>query len=241
MQRNLGAKAVKIIRDIEQGSVEWQLLRSGKATASGLKNILTPTFKERTGEMPYTYMMQVLAEMWQGGPLPQEWSSFDVEQGSIIEEKARNMFTMQTGKEVEQVAFIEADDARFGASPDGIIDGKEGVELKAPKLVTHLKYLDRGEVPEEYLCQVHGSLYASGFEKWHFMSFRIGYPPLILTVERDEKIMAAIKSGLDSFFEKLDKTMAKLIKLNGGLPACETRGVAPVPTFVVSSGFDITP
>src|ERR1035437_11084937 len=55
---------MKIIKDIEQGSCDWLLLRAGKVTASGLKNILTPAFKIRTGEMAKTYMMQVLAERW---------------------------------------------------------------------------------------------------------------------------------------------------------------------------------
>ncbi len=231
---------MKIIRGIEQGSVDWLQLRSGKVTASGLKNLLTPNFKIRTGEMPYTYLMQVLAENWQGAPLPQEFSSFDTEQGTISEEKARALFTFTTGLEVEQVAFIEADDCRVGASPDGIVGGDEGLELKAPKLVTHLKYLDRGEVPEEYLCQVHGSLYASGFKRWHFMSFRIGYPPLILTVERDEEIMATIKTALDGFFERLDVAMAKLVKLNGGLPN-QHRGVKPSAQPYYASGIDLIP
>jgi len=233
---------MKIIRDIEQGSADWQILRSGRVTASGLKNILTPSFKVRTGEMPYTYMIQVLAEQWIGGALPQEAGTFDMEQGVMIEEKARSLFSFQTGLEVEKVAFIEADDARFGASPDGIIIGKkEGLELKAPKLVTHLKYLNRGEIPEEYLCQVHGSIYASGFDKWHFMSYRNGFPPLILTVERDEKIMSAIKSALDSFFEQLDAAMTKMIKLNGGLPLQRNRGLKPFPTPNLEPNCDTIP
>jgi hypothetical protein len=233
---------MKIHRDIEQGSLAWEILRSGRATASGLKNILTPSFKIRTGEMPYTYTMQVLAEQWQGGALPQEsFGTFEMEQGVMIEQKARDLFMFETGKEIEKVAFIEADDARFGASPDGLVIGaKEGLELKAPKLITHLKYLDRGEVPEEYLCQVHGSIYASGFDRWHFMSYRHGFPPLILTVERDEKIMAIIKSALESFFEQLDKAMDKLIKLNGGIPIRKSSALKPFPKQPTAS-IDVLP
>ena len=224
---------MKIIKDIEQGSVDWLLLRSGKATASGLKNILTPAMKIRTGEMPKTYMMQVLAEQWIGGPLPQVQGVFDMEQGKVIEGEARDFFTMNTGLAVESVAFIESDDERFGASPDGIIpiaqDTREGLELKAPSIVTHLKYLNEGVVPEEYLCQIHGSLFASGFKRWHFCSYRRNFPPLILTVERDEKIMATIAEALELFFENLDAAMEKLIKLNGGLPRQKHRGIKPLP------------
>lgn len=219
---------MKIIKDIEQGSVEWLVMRSGKVTASGLKNILTPTLKVRTGEMPYTYMMQILAEQWIGGNLPQVQGVWDLEQGQLLESEARPFFTLVTGLEVETAAFIESDDERFGASPDGIIAGKrEGLELKCPHLVTHLKYLDRGELPEEYALQVHGSIYASGFDRWHFCSYRRNFPPLILTIERDEKIMSAIQSALDSFFEQLDAAMDKLIKLNGGLPNQRHRGLKP--------------
>ena len=220
---------MKIITDIEQGSVDWLILRSGKVTASGLKNILTPAMKIRTGEMPRTYMFQVLAEQWIGGPLPQVQGVFDMEQGKIIEGEARDFFTMSTGHEVKSVAFIESDDARFGASPDGIINGCEGLELKAPSLVTHLKYLNDGEVPEEYLCQIHGSIYASGFKRWHFCSYRRNFPALFLTIERDEKIMATIAVALELFFESLDAAMAKLVKLNGGLPNQKHRGIKPLP------------
>jgi hypothetical protein len=221
---------MKIIKDIEQGSCDWLLLRAGKVTASGLKNILTPAFKIRTGEMAKTYMMQVLAERWIGGNLPQISGVFDLEYGKIIEGEARDFFTMNTGLAVESVAFIEADDERFGASPDGIINDCEGLELKAPAIVTHLKYLNEGVVPEEYLCQIHGSLYASGFKRWHFCSYRRNFPPLILTVERDEKIMATIAEALELFFENLDAAMAKLVKLNGGLPNQKHRGIKPLPT-----------
>ncbi len=231
---------MKIITGIAQGSVDWILLRSGKVTASGLKNILTPNFAVRTGEMPHTYMMGVLAEVWIGGPLPQVQGVWDMEQGAILESQARNFFTMTTGLEAQEAAFIQSDDDRFGASPDGIINGCEGLELKCPLTVTHLKYLDRGELPEEYACQVYGSLYASGFNKWHFVSYRSGFPMFHLVVERDEKIMASIKAGLDKFFANFDNAMRKLIKLNGGEPK-RSPLVKPFIAPKLEPSFDVLP
>jgi len=220
---------VKIIKDIEQGSLEWQTIRSGKVTASGMKNILTPAFKPRTGEMPHTYMMQILAEQWIGGALPQVQGVWDMEQGQLLETEARPFFALTTGYNVTTAAFIESDNPLVGASPDGIVNDCEGLELKCPHLVTHLKYLDAGELPDEYVLQVHGSLYVSGFKRWHFMSYRRNFPPLLLVVERDEEIMSKIHEAVTAFLAKLDAAMDKLIDLNGGLPNQKHRGCVPLP------------
>jgi hypothetical protein len=58
----------------------------------------------------------------------------------------------------------------------------------------------------------------TGFKEWIFCSYRRGFPQLLLTVERDEKIQAVLKEALDGFLARFDKAWARLCELNGGEP-----------------------
>lgn len=210
---------MKIHTDCDQHSLEWYQLRAGKITASEAHRLVTPLGKVRAGDGPKTFLLEKLAEKWTGMPLPNEASSFLMEQGQILEEYARPAFELETGLAVKQVAFIETDHGDCGCSPDGIIEGKDiGLEIKCPGIVNHLRYLLDGKLPEDYVLQVQFSLFVTGFSKWMFTSFRRGLAPLILTIEPDDKIQDAITDAVIAFNEQLDSAWDKLCKLNGGPP-----------------------
>ncbi len=224
---------MKIHADIAQNSVDWQILRSGKVTASEMDALVTPLGKVKTGEGPKTYLHKKVAEAWLGGPLP-SLNVFDMEQGQILEEYARPSFTLETGLAVEQVGFISTDDGRAGCSPDGIIGGDTGIEIKCPRIETHIGYLLAGVLPDDYTLQVQGSLYVTGFKSWKFYSYRRKMPTLVLTIEPDAKIQSSIAIALSIFNEQFDEAMSKLEKMNGGLPSRSMKGApaAPKPEYV---------
>ena len=210
------------IHDCEQGTLEWTKLHFGIPTASGLDNLLTPEFELRKGELPKTYVYKKVAEKLQGRPLIDlNASSFMLEQGMIIEEEARPWYALEYDKKVKQVGFITTDDGRFGCSPDGLIaststsptlpcDYDCGLEIKSPAAHTHVKYLVNGALPKEYACQVMGSMFVTGFKKWIFVSYRRGFPALVLEIYRDEKAMSAIASAIDSFHSDFDRAMERI-------------------------------
>lgn len=234
---------MKIHKDIAQGSVEWFNLRAGVVTASAADALVTPLGNVKNGDAAKTLMLKILSENWIGGSLPSFQGSFDTEQGSFLETSARPAFTLETGKVVDEVAFIESDDGRIGCSPDGVlIDELGGLELKCPKLETHIRYVLDGVVPQDYVMQVQFSLYVTQWPVWYFMSFRRNFPPLVVKVEPDEKIQKAIKEALGIFFENYDAAWSKLVKLNGGLPKQQHRGLKPMPQAAYSNpGVDLTP
>lgn len=216
---------MKIHSDIEQGSVDWCILRSGKVTASEMDALISPLGKVRTGDGVSTYLNQKLCEIWTGGPLIALQGVFDVDQGKLLEERARPAFTIHTGIEVQQVSFIETDDGRAGCSPDALIDSKSalgnpfyisGVEIKCPRMDTHVGYLLAGGLPKQYVAQVQSSMFVTGFATWHFFSYHRQLPPLHLVIERDEEYQEALQEALDAFLERLDAAMARLIEMNGG-------------------------
>jgi hypothetical protein len=138
------------------------------------------------------------------------FGSFEMEQGELIEAEARAWLSLQLDKDIEEVGFITTDDGRAGCSPDGIIGGDTGLELKAPQPTNHVKWLLAGTVPEDYLAQIHFGFLVTGFQKWKFMSYRRGFPALLLTVERDEKIQAVLQEALGLFNEKMDAAWKQL-------------------------------
>ena len=123
---------------------------------------------------------------------------------------------MLTNLEIRNVGFIETDDGICGCSPDAIGDDF-GVEIKSPMPTNHVRYLLSGEVPEDYIVQVHFSLFVTGLSHWYFMSYRRLMPPLILRVERDEKIIGLIAEAVALFRAKFETGWSKIIKQNGGI------------------------
>jgi predicted phage-related endonuclease len=210
---------MKIHTSFKQGTPEWNQIRAGKVTASEMHRLVSPLGKVRTGDGPRTYLLEKLSERWLGAPLPKDFSTFEMEQGTLIEEYARPAFELWTGLMVKQVGFIESDDGLCGCSPDGLIEGeKAGLEIKSPQIVNHVRYLLDGCVPEDYILQVQGSLYVTGFDRWLFTSFRRRMPPLVVEVKPDPKIQYAIEEALIRFGGELETEWQKLCDLNGGPP-----------------------
>lgn len=205
------------IHDIEQGSVSWEVLRSQKITASEFDALVSPTGKVRVGDGVRSYLMKKLACLWLGGPLP-SLNFWDASQGAYLEERARPAFTIETGLEVRTVGFITGDNPQIGCSPDGLVGEDCGLELKAPHIETHLRYLLDGILPPDHVAQVQGSIFVTGFSSWYFCSFRRNFPLFVLKVERDDKFQAALKTATDEFLKNLDEAYARLVEMNGGPP-----------------------
>jgi len=200
------------IHDCEQGTLEWSRLHFGIPTASGLDNLLTPEFELRKGETPKTYIYKKVAEKLQGRPLIDLGaSSFMLEQGMIVEEEARPWYALEYEKTIQKVGFITTDDGLFGCSPDGLLFREDcGIEIKSPAAHTHVKYLVNGVLPKEYVTQVYGSMYATGFKRWMFVSYRRGFPALVLEIYRDPEAMDAIARAIESFHSEFGIAMKRI-------------------------------
>lgn len=205
--------------EYQQGSIQWLEARAGIPTASCFKNLITPGFKPRawTTEMPNTYLASLLSEWWSGRPAP-SFNFVEGDLGHILEDEAKPYYTMTTGQEIQNVGFVTTDDGRIGCSPDGLIGEDGGLEVKCPEARTHVKYLLDGEVPDDYLLQVHGSIYVTGRPWWRFLSYRRNYPHLLIQVNRNDTIMEVIDEALQDFLERFERGKERLQELNGGPP-----------------------
>lgn len=203
------------IYNCRQGDEEWIGLRCGMLTASELGKFLKEDGTLRTGDMPHSYLCRKAAEIIRG-KVEMGFTSFVTEQGSILEESAIPWYELEFDCEVRRVGFVESDGPMFGCSPDGLIGDDEGLEIKSPQPTNHVKYLLGGTVPNDYWLQVQGSLLATGRKRWHFVSYNAswaherGLPNLVVTVERDEQIMATLAASISTFAAKLTAAVEQI-------------------------------
>lgn len=232
-----------IHREFEQQSVQWFEIRAGKVTASEMGRLVTDKGAIRKGDGPRTFLLEKLAEKWMDDSLPQFKGSFLMDQGNALEDYARPAFELETGLKVTRVGFIESDDHRCGCSPDAMIGETEGLEIKSPGIVNHLRYMLDGVLPEDFILQVQTSIFVTGFKTWKFCSFRRGCAPLILTIERDEKIQQAIAEAMELFTLNLNDEWKRLCALNGGPPPKRKKFVPMEgkPKFTWEQSEDVIP
>ena len=201
-----------IILELEQRTPEWFLARLGIPTASSFSKLMTASLQPST--QAEVYQNQLVAEWYTGTP-EYTYVNEAMQRGIDLEPTAVEAYEFATDKEVDRVGFIYKDEGGLvGCSPDGLC-GDTGVEIKCPLPSTHVAYLLAGGLPAAYTAQVQGSMYVSGLGKWDFVSYCPGFPPLIITVNRDEKWQDAFGPILDKFVEGMLKKRERIIQICG--------------------------
>ena len=203
-----------IIEDFEQGSPEWFAARVGIPSASVFDKLITSKGALSTSRQKLLYKLageRVLGEKEEG------YTNGAMQRGIELEPEARDLFELITGLEVKEVGLCYYDERKDrSCSPDGIIpishENGQGLEIKCPELATHVEYLIGDKLPTKYFQQVQGSMYISGLEKWHFMSYYPGMKPFHIVVERDEIWIAKLDKALNDFVVELDETHKLLIE-----------------------------
>ena len=193
-----------ITLDCEQGSEEWLAARLGIPTATGFENIVTATGKKSASYIKY--MAELIEESILGGG--DTFKSGFMERGNQLEPQARAAYEFLTGNDVIQVGGVYLnEDREVMVSPDGLIPKlKKGLEIKCPKMSTHIRYLLEGGVPAEYVIQVQANLWVTGYETWDFVSYCPEYQKQTLylfTAARDEKLMKAFDEHIPQFVKTL--------------------------------------
>jgi len=198
--------------DIEQRTAEWDLLRSGKLTASVAKKIVTPTGKASTqykGEIA-----RIIAEM-KGLQLPEFIKpTYWMERGVDLEPEALAWFEVETDLVVHPVGFVSSDNELIGASPDGMIRIRDDeglhdipLELKCPKPSTHIQWFIDGGVPKEHIAQVHFQMALCEAPYAYFCSYNPEVAPLILKVDWSEYTDLMV-NGIAKYTEEFHKSLA---------------------------------
>jgi predicted phage-related endonuclease len=197
---------MKIV-ECQQGTPEWSMARAGIPTASEFNRIITTEGKPSKQKTAYLY--KLAGERITGIP-EESYTNGNMQRGQLLEEEARQHYEFVYGEPVTKVGFCLTDNGLAGCSPDGLVGEKGGLEIKCPTLSTHVGYLLDGKLPTEYVLQVQGNLLVTGREWWGFYSHFPGMKPLILRVERNEELLAKLKTALDEFCAELETIVQKI-------------------------------
>ncbi|HED4408758.1 TPA: YqaJ viral recombinase family protein [Pasteurella multocida] len=193
-----------ITLDCKQGTEEWLVARLGIPTATGIKNIVTPNGQKSSGWV--SYLAELVAESIEG--VTEGFKSQHMERGNELEPLARMAYEFATGNEVTQVGGVYLNDKKeLMISPDGLIPNRQkGLEIKCPKMKTHIKYILEGGVPSEYIIQVQVAMWVTGYKSWDFVSYCPEYKKQTLylhTANRDENLMKAFDEYIPQFLTSL--------------------------------------
>jgi len=163
------------------------------------------------------YKVQLATEAITGKPVLENWSSKWMDEGKRREQESRDYYSFTFRLPVETVGLIYLNSKkRVGASVDGLV-GDDGVlELKNPKLLTHVGYLLDGVLPSTYVAQVQTHLWVTGrawcdFASYHPDSHRLMFR---IRVERDEKYISMLSGETNRFLKEVDETKTRLLALN---------------------------
>lgn len=120
----------------------------------------------------------------------------DMKWGIVSEQMAKNMYALETGNLIEESPFMLHPELRAGASPDGFITerstGLLGVaECKCLRSHNQLyDILKTGNIPEEYMVQIHMEIWISGRDFCDFIAYDSRLPKgleiFVKRVERDD-------------------------------------------------------
>jgi len=203
---------MNIIKDMEQGSEAWKALRLGKVTASRMKDVMSNGRGGALSKASESYMMELIAERLTGESKP-FFENDAMKWGTATEPQARAMFELETGFDVEEVAFIEYDDF-VGVSPDGLVCDRGLIEIKCPTTTTQIKRALSGDYAKDYKDQIQMQLWVSGREYCHFISFdpRLDCPASYLSqiVERDEEYISKMTEKTHAFVKKMNEILDQL-------------------------------
>lgn len=191
----------------KQNSPEWERARLGIPTASAFNRIITT--KGELSAQREKYMYGLIEERITGIS-SDGFANYHTRRGHEFEPEAIAFFQLTTGIKVDKVGFCMLDDKSAGASPDGLVEGDEGLEVKCKTLVVHAKYMEDNKLPTEFIQQVQGSLWVTGRERWHFLSYYPQLKGLHIVVERDEIFIAKMSKAIKIFNEELNETYNRL-------------------------------
>lgn len=194
------------VLDCIQGTEEWHKARCGVPTASEFDKIITS--KGEPSKQRTKYLYQLAGERLAG--VQESYQNGAMQRGTDLEGEARDLYRFITDSEVQEIGFCLSDNGLYGASPDGLVGEKGGLEIKCPALATHIGYLVEGVLPTDYVQQVFGNLLVTGRDWWDFMSYFPGIKPLIVRANRDEVFLKKMQSEIDAFCQDLDKLSKQL-------------------------------
>jgi len=200
--------------NLEQGSDAWKLARLGHVTASNIAEVMSKGKGTAEAIGRYKYKVKLVAERLTGAA-GESYANAAMQWGIEQEQFACIEYEAATNQFVDKVGFVLHPEIQWlGVSPDRFV-GHEGlIEVKCPNTTTHLDYLFENKVPSEYYKQIQCQLWVTGRQWCDFVSYDPRLPKrnqlLIVRTERDEKLIAEMKTETEKFLDEVKTLIMKL-------------------------------
>lgn len=162
------------IIEAAQRTPEWVAARAGRLTGSRAHCVLTkPKKGADESVMRRDYRLQLVSERITGQAQESFFWSDDMQRGVDLEPVAFAMYEAQYGHMVRKTGFLQHTEYMAGCSLDGDINEFSGIiELKCPKMATHLTYLKKpNTLYDDYAAQVRHNLWITGAAWCDLISF----------------------------------------------------------------------
>jgi len=199
---------------MDQRTEEWFAARLGKVTASKIADVMAQGRGGAPSATRANYRAQLVVERLTG--VAQEgFRNSAMDHGTETEPQARACYTLNTGRDVEEVGFIPHPSiAMSGASPDGLVGANGLVEIKCPNSATHIATLRGAEIDGKYIKQMQWQMACTGRAWCDFVSFDPRLPDemqmLVRRVLRDDTMIADMEAAVVSFLVEVDAEISDL-------------------------------
>lgn len=196
---------------VEQGSVEWHVLKLGVLSASKADKIVAGVKTDGRA----TYMAELISQILNCTP-PENSQFKQTEWGHLYEPVARDALSAQLGfVDIKEIPFIYKDESmRVGVSPDGIFDNVI-CEIKSPYDGTHhVKHMSFDVTKSEWEWQRQFQLYGTDAEEHIFCTYDprvvLGNNLHFTRTEKDDKRQKTLKDAVPQFIADLDKALKSI-------------------------------
>lgn len=203
-----------------QRSPEWYAARAGRLTGSHAYAVLSQGKAGKESIQRRDYRLQLIAERIAGSSQESTFWTAEMQRGADLEPIAFGAYEAQYGSMVNKTGFLQHTKHMAGCSLDGDINNFSGiVELKCPKMATHLAYLNNPpSLYDDYSAQVRHNLWITGAAFCDLISFDNRVPGLIqlcrLRIERRDADIAGYEREALKFLTEVDEQHARIMSGN---------------------------
>lgn len=197
------------VSTMAQGSPEWLRCKLGVISASNISKVVA----KKDSETRNTYMCELVAQVCTGQV--EEINSKYLAWGKMHEDAARAIHQFTENAPLVQIPFVFLNnDNREGCSPDSVIEGVKGVEIKCPfNPVNYIKFLVSDKVKKEYELQCQYSMRILDCDKYDIVQYHPEMKKTILkslNYERDANIQNTFSDAVPQFIDEMDKMLSKI-------------------------------
>jgi putative phage-type endonuclease len=199
--------------ELQEGD-DWMLARVGAFTASRSADLMAKT-KSGPSASRGNLLTLLAVERLTGQPV-ETYSNAAMQRGIELEAEARDAYSFQTGKAVQEVGYVPHPTIeRAGCSPDGLCGDSGLVEIKCPSsMAKHLEALRTGAHAQEYAWQLQHQLWVTGRDWVDAVSYDPRFPDglqlAIKRVTRDEEAIILLETSVKIADREVDAMVREL-------------------------------